>query len=395
MDEINDPEKNRTIGLTASIMDYTPVNISPKGKKQGDYFSRTIGPYDYWAIEYAYKPLPGGTEGEVAELAKIASRCTDPALQYATDEDANPPKPDPLVVNPEPDPLVNRFDLSKDPIEFARWRVELINQLMPHLVDRAVEPGEGYDQARRAFMILLLEHSRAMEFVARDIGGVYVNRNHKGDPNARPPFVIVEAKKQREALEFLEQQVLGPEAYQFPPQLYNFLGASHWKHWGMKDLGRPDFPVHNFVLIMQNQVLTQVLAPITLSRLLDAEAKTPANEDAFTAAELLESLTGSIFRETDKLQAGKFTNRTPAISSLRRNLQQLYFEHLADLAMGNTGAPSDCQTVAATELKGLQVRLGRVLAGKAQLDAYSRAHLTDLFSRIRKVLDARINLQRP
>ena len=395
MDEINDPEKNRTIGLTASIMDYTPINISPKGKKQGDYFSRTIGPYDYWAIEYAYKPLPGGTEGEVAELAKIASRCTDPALQYATDEDANPPKPDPLVVNPEPDPLVNRFDLSKDPIEFARWRVELISQLMPHLVDRAVEPGEGYDQARRAFLILLMEHNRAMEFVARDIGGVYVNRNHKGDQNARPPFVIVEAKKQREALEFLEQQVLGPEAYQFPPQLYNFLGATHWKHWGMKELGRPDFPVHHLVLTVQNQVLEQVLAPITLSRLLDAEVKTPANEDVFTAAELLESLTGSIFRETDKLQSGKFTNRTPAINSLRRNLQQLYFEHLADLAMGNTAAPPDCQNVAATELKTLQIRLGRVLSGKAQLDAYTRAHLTDLLTRIRKVLDARINLQRP
>ena len=88
MDEINDPEKTRDIGLTASVMDYMPVNISPKGKKQGDYFSRTIGPYDYWAIEYAYKPLPGGTEGEVAELKKIASRGTEPALAYATDEDA-------------------------------------------------------------------------------------------------------------------------------------------------------------------------------------------------------------------------------------------------------------------------------------------------------------------
>ena len=40
MDEINDPEKNRTIGLAASVMDYIPVNISPKGKKQGDYFMR-------------------------------------------------------------------------------------------------------------------------------------------------------------------------------------------------------------------------------------------------------------------------------------------------------------------------------------------------------------------
>jgi hypothetical protein len=367
-------------------MDYMPVNISPKGKKQGDYFSRTIGPYDYWAMEYAYKPLPGGTEGEVPALQKIASRCTEPALQYATDEDTNPG---------DPDPLVNRFDFGKDIIEFARWRVELINQLMPNLVDRAVEPGEPYSRARKAFMILLQEHSRTMGFVARYIGGVYENRNHKGDPNAQPPFVLVEPKKQREAVEFLEKEVFGPDAYQFSPKLINDLGASHWKHWGMKGAGRADFAIHDFVLAMQSNVLNQILSPVTLSRLLDAETKTPADKDAFTAAELLEGLTGSIFRETEKLQAGKFTNRTPAISSIRRNLQQQYYECLAALALGNAEAPADCQTVAVAELKGLQGRLERFLGGKAQLDTYTRAHVTDLVARIRKVLDARVNQQRP
>ena len=43
----------------------------PQGEKQGDYFSPTIGAYDYWAIEYAYKPIEGG---EKEELAKIAAR---------------------------------------------------------------------------------------------------------------------------------------------------------------------------------------------------------------------------------------------------------------------------------------------------------------------------------
>jgi hypothetical protein len=386
MDEINDPEKNRTIGLTASVMDYTPVNISPKGKKQGDYFSRTIGPYDYWAIEYGYKPLPGGTEGEVAELAKIASRCTEPTLQFATDDDASPM---------EPDPLVNRFDLSKDNVEYARWRIELINQLLPGLVDRAVQPGEGYDEARKAFLVLLREHARVTGFVARYIGGVAVNRNHRGDPNAKPPFVITEPKKQREALEFLEQQVLGPEALQFSPKLYESLGPSHWKHWGMRGMGRSDFPAHDLVLAMQENVLGRVLSPAVLTRMLDSELKTPADQDAFTAAELLESLTASIFRETEKLETGKFTNRSPAISSLRRNLQQQYFEHLAELAMGNAGAPADCQTVAATELQGLRTRLTRALNGKAELDTYTRSHLKDLHSRAVKVLDARVILQRP
>ena len=66
-------------------MDYNPANLAPRGVKQGDFFTTTIGPYDYWAIEYAYKPLPADNENE--QLAKIASRSAEPQLAYGTDED--------------------------------------------------------------------------------------------------------------------------------------------------------------------------------------------------------------------------------------------------------------------------------------------------------------------
>src|SRR5439155_744744 len=70
-DKLNDTSITRKQGLVGSVMDYSPINLAPKGVKQGDYFSTTLGPYDYWAIEYAYKPLSGGTEGELEELQKI------------------------------------------------------------------------------------------------------------------------------------------------------------------------------------------------------------------------------------------------------------------------------------------------------------------------------------
>ena len=50
------------------------IRIFPQGATQGDFYSTTLGPYDRWAIEYGYKPLPGGTEGEVGELKKIAAK---------------------------------------------------------------------------------------------------------------------------------------------------------------------------------------------------------------------------------------------------------------------------------------------------------------------------------
>src|SRR5438477_6582875 len=86
-DKLHDTSITRKQGLVGSVMDYSPVNLAPKGVKQGDYFSTTLGPYDYWAIEYAYKPLSGGTEGELEELQKIASHGNEPGHDFGSDED--------------------------------------------------------------------------------------------------------------------------------------------------------------------------------------------------------------------------------------------------------------------------------------------------------------------
>src|SRR2546422_3760742 len=83
-EQLHDTAVTRKQGLVGSVMDYAPVNLAPKGVKQGDYFTTTIGPYDYWAIEYAYKPLQGD---EAAELKKIANRGASAGLDYGTDED--------------------------------------------------------------------------------------------------------------------------------------------------------------------------------------------------------------------------------------------------------------------------------------------------------------------
>ena len=79
-EQLHDIAIMRKQGLVGSVMDYTATNIAPKGVKQGDYFTTTIGPYDYWAIEYAYRPLPGGTEGEYEKLQEIAEESPSPVL---------------------------------------------------------------------------------------------------------------------------------------------------------------------------------------------------------------------------------------------------------------------------------------------------------------------------
>ena len=153
--------------------------------------------------------------------------------------------------------------------------------------------------------------------------------------------------------------------------------------------------MHDVIAMWQDRILQQLLSSLTLDRLHDSELKIAADQDAFTTAELLERLTKAIFAETDEHGDREYTNRKPAISSLRRNLQRIYLKRLSNMAMGNTGAPQDCQTVAYLELEELEGRINKLLDAQKKLDPYSKAHLTETSARIRKVLEARLALSSP
>jgi len=97
----------------------------------------------------------------------------------------------------------------------------------------------------------------------------------------------------------------------------------------------------------------------------------------------------------DTVKDGDFTNRKPAISSLRRSLQREYLRTLSNLAMGQTSAPDDCQTIAYADLSSLDARIDQMLKSNVKLDSYSRAHLVESQSRIKKVLNAELSLYSP
>jgi hypothetical protein len=378
--DLNDPEKTKDTGLGASVMDYNPVNIMPEGMKQGDFYSTTIGPYDMWAIEYGYKVLKGG-EGEQADLKKIASRSGEPGLSFASDEDARGIDPDPHSV---------RFDLGNDEVEYAKIQAKLVAESFPHVVEDMTKDGDGYQRARRAFGVLLARHGEAMFAASRYVGGLYVSRSHKGDTKAPKPLEVVPAKRQRDALALLEEQVFNDKPFNFPPDMYGQLAASHWDHWGTQVVDRGDYPVHDVILMWQDRILARLMSPLTLARLHDSELKVAPDVDALTTAELIERLTKAVYSEVDTVKEGEFTNRKPAISSLRRNLQRAYLQRLSQLAMGRTAAPEDCQTLAYAELTKLKTRIDSMLNGKIKLDAYTQGHLQETSARIAKVVDAKM-----
>jgi hypothetical protein len=382
LSEMNNIEKTRETGITASVMDYNAVNIMPEGATQGDYFSTTIGPYDMWAIEYGYKPLKGSSpEGELPELKKIAARSGEPGLAFASDENTR---------GIDPDPHSMRFDMTSDLVEYAKSQAKLVAESMPDAIADSTKEGDGYQRARRMFGILLARHGQVMFSASRYIGGLYVSRSHKGDAKAPQPLEVVPAERQRAALGLLEELVFNDKPFNFPPDLYNQLAASHWDHWGTQIADRSDYPAHEVILLWQDRILSKLMSPLTLARLHDSELKTATEVDALTTAELIERLTKAVYSEVDSTKEGEFTNRKPAISSLRRNLQRAYLRRISQLALGETSAPEDCQTVAYAELGKLKSRIDALTGGPVKLDSYSKAHLQETSARIAKVIDARM-----
>lgn len=366
----------------ASVMDYSPVNIVPAGIKQPSYYTTTLGPYDYWAIEYGYKPISGDENGE---LAKIAMRSGEAGLDYGTDEDTEPSDPDPLSV---------RFDLGKDPVAYAQRQISIVNAILPKLLDRTIDNGEGYQRARQAFGVLLGEHYRTIRFASKLIGGVHVHRDHKGDIQAKAPFKQVDAAQQRAATKLVLEQ--GLVSHKFEPTLLNSLAATRWMHWGSPEIRRVDYPIHNQIGMLQSEMLGTLFGPPVLARLQDGEMKVAEGEDVYTLAEHLKMCVDGVFSELAAPAAGEFTNRNPFISSFRRNTQRAALKRLSDIVRrspvetsSQLKLPEDARSLVRMHLQDLMTKTEAAL-GKAdlKLDDYSRAHLLDAKLRIKQTLDA-------
>jgi hypothetical protein len=399
-DKLHDTSITRKQGLVGSVMDYSPVNLAPKGVKQGDYFSTTLGPYDYWAIEYAYKPLSGGTEGEWEDLQKIATKCAEPGLDYATDED----------MFGTADPLVHTWDLGADPMKFAQDRMIMAEELMKGLADRVVDKGEGYQRAREAFRLLLNQYGNAAYLVAYYIGGEYVHRDHRGDPKARDPFVPVKGAKQREALKFLQEHILNDKPFQFTPELLRKLAADRWSHWGNERIvfSDVDFPLYERILAIQRIVLEQAFDPDVLSRIQNNALKADKDDQPLTVAEVFRAITDGVWSEPK--DPGKSSNGT---SIIRRNLQREHLKSLSNLVLGkrqpndsifadlllisNRTPPPDSRSLARMHLKDISGKIDSRLKtpNNGGLDDTTRAHLEECQERIAKVLNASMQVNEP
>ncbi len=377
-DQLTEGDFVRKKGLTGSVMDYNPVFLNPKMPRSVPHFQTRLGPYDYWAIEYAYRPLdPGSKKSEQEMLEEIASRAPDPLLQYGTDEDAFGFSTRGI------DPTCNLFDLGDDPIAYYQQRLELAQELWKKIPKKFEKKGQRYQKFRLVFGQGLGEYGLAALVVPKYIGGIYMHRDHIGDPGGRPPFEMVPAEKQRAALHFLIKNYFAPEAFQFDPEFLNKLAPERfWDFQGtVFRMWRLDFPIHGVVQVLQATALLRLYDPLVLQRIQDNEIRFPKGEKPFTMAELFQGVRNAVWQELDQ---------GSNINSFRRELQRMHLQVLNRMLVKSPAMiPHDAITLARADLVTIQQKIERVL-GSAQLDAYTTAHLQETAAKIKAVLNAQV-----
>jgi len=360
--QLADPVFTAAHGTAASVMDYSALNLPPPGVPFAGYGAvhrSALGPYDYWAIEYAYKPIAAADEA--AALLAIAARSKAPELSYGTDEDN--------ALGVDPESLV--FDLGDDPLAYARTRFAIARDLLDRQEARHLAEDADYSPLRRAVRYALRDMASAAGVLTRQIGGVRTLRDYPG--SGRDPLLPVPAARQREALELLARQMFAPDAVRVSPALSRRLAPNFEERGEGQDIST-DYPVGEVVTTIQRGLLGQLMSDGLAARILDSEAKAePAvagrPADAFRLSELYGRLARELWSELDRPQGD--------IDMARRELQREHVNRIASALMRpSASSRADARALLRAQAKALLPRLAAATQ-RASLSEEARAHLQE------------------
>jgi hypothetical protein len=371
--QLDNPGFTRINGIGGSVMDYNAVNLALKSEPQGDYVMHGLGPYDYWAIEYAYKPIP--PEREKAELEQIAARSTDPQLAFGNDLDAGFGGAAEGM-----DPQVNRRDLGSDPLEYAARRLKLSRELWDRLQARELKPGESYEMLRRNFLSGLTQVNNATTIAAKYVGGVVYVRDHAG--SGREPFTPVPAEEQRAALKQIADGLLSVDSFRLRPEFVRRLTVNQFDRWH-RDADassvNPDISLTGRMFAIQREVLDHLMSDAVATRIEEAAYREPSSGRAFRLSELYDTLQSAIWSE---LKTGR------DISVFRRNLQREHLRRVAAMLVRPTQTmQADARALQRANAKELLSEI-QAAKGTPGFSKEARAHLAECENTLEEALKA-------
>ncbi len=358
--QLRDPKFTAKNGTVASIMAYGRFNYVAQ---PGDNVKQTIpvvAPYDYFAIEWGYKNIPGAksAEEERPTLDKWASRqINEPFLRFGGEDG-------PASV----DPTVKTENIGDDSIEATKLGLLNLDRVLDRMVDATTNLGEDYSLLDDTYKAVLTHRRNWFNAVALNVGGVVESRTLGG--RGKEAFSRVPKEKQKEAVKFLVDN-----AFTTPTKLLNPAIVNRIRYSG----------VLADVTGAQRNLLQSLLSQTRIRRLMDGELLQP--DAAYSVTDLVSEVQTGVFSE---LNAEK-----PKIDVVRRALQRSYIDILkAELTppappppgtfVFGGGDESDFRAVARVSLRALKRQITAAIS-KAQ-DPITIAHLYDCDREIEAVL---------
>jgi hypothetical protein len=343
--QLRSSEFTKKFGPSPSIMDYSRFNYVAQ---PGDNASLLpiIGVYDYFAIDWGYRVIPGAQScaDQWAALDRMAARQLDePDLRFGGENDAA-----------EVDPTVNTQVLGSDPIESTDMGLRNIDRVMSMLIPATTDLGRPYYQLSEVYQALLIKRQQELQSVAKIVGGVEETRYQAG--RGTVPFKPVAAERQRKAVKFLlDRGFTRPDALLDPEVL-----------WRIAPYGGS-----NAVQDTNLKLLTQMIDRAVFQRMAEA-ATFPGAVGSYQGDDLLLDLNNGLFRELKE--------KSPVIDLYRRDLQRSYVSVLMNKFSSTEGSSEFLVALRA----GLADLAGKLDQGmKKASDPRTRAHLKDLRAAIK------------
>ena len=374
-DKLNDKAAIEEIGMTGSVMDYPTPNVSRNRDAQGYYYTPVVGTYDVWAVEWGYTPFEGdlSADKESKKLQPIANKAWEKPNTYGTDEDTYPAG--------ALDPYASIWDLSDDPLAWAKERMGVCQDILGNgeLVERVVGDEGNYVPLRYAVQTVLIQEyfsaSRAVKFV----GGQRTARPHVGDGSGNKPLMPVSADEQRDAMNFIAEGAFSKDAFAVSPEILAWMQDDKLWSWENNLFGygrRFDFPMHQWVAAFQGNIMVQLMHPMRIQRMCDAEY---TQDDPYKVSEMYRTLTKTIWTD-NMVPRGK-------TASMQRNTQRMYLNVLIMTVLRpHPLMPPEAVALSRLQLERLHAQM-KTAYSTSGLSDEANAHLSESIARAERALD--------
>jgi hypothetical protein len=352
VDSLRSPTFTSIHGTAPSIMDYARFNYIAQPGDGVTSFYPQIGEYDDWSIEFGYRLLGPdvSVDQEEKEINKwILAKAGKPEFRFGRQQGR--------VI----DPTAQTEDLGHDAMLASELGVKNLKRITENLMDWGTVEGKDYSDLTELYNAMIGQYSRYMGHVSNNIGGI--EGYYKTTDQEGAVYVHTAKEKQKRSLNFLGDQLFDTPEWIIDTAILNRIEASG----NVKRIGK-----------VQTRYLNNVLDNERLLRMVENEALN--GDKAYTASDMLNDLQNSLWSE---LKTGK------TIDVYRRNLQKAYVDRMGELLYPekdecmNSDIPS---LVRATlvELKKM------IKSGVGRQSGISKDHLSDMLSRIDKVLEGEI-----